>query len=75
MRIRMLKTRNWTVPSDRRVTIQYREGKGYPIKRAWGELFVAEGDAVEVATPARPAPTAKPARIRKPRARRSKASA
>lgn len=73
MRIRMKKTRNWTMPSDRRVTIKYLEGKAYSIKRAWGLQLVEAGDAEEVPAPVRPEG---PARVPRPRGpRRRKAAA
>lgn len=62
MRIRMTKTRNWTVPSDRRVTIQYKEGKRYTVKRAWGEQLVAAGEAEEIEAGARSTDETPPAR-------------
>ena len=53
MRVKMLKTRNFTPPEDRRVTFKYRAGQGYTVKRAWGEDMVRRGEAVEVPPPSR----------------------
>lgn len=48
MRIKMLRTRNYTPREERRITVKYREGCGYTVKRSWGEDMVRDGDAVEV---------------------------
>jgi hypothetical protein len=37
MRIRLLKSRSFVVPEDRRVSFKYRQGCRYTVKRAWGE--------------------------------------
>lgn len=60
MRIVMLRTRNFTPPEDRRISIKYREGCGYTVRRAWGAAMVADGDAREVRPPRRPAPPLPP---------------
>lgn len=51
MRVKMLKTRNYTPQDDRRITVKYREGHGYTVKRVWGEEMVRDGDAEEVEAP------------------------
>lgn len=48
MRVRMLKTRNFTPPEERRITVKYREKQEYTVKRDWGEAMVADGDAREL---------------------------
>lgn len=55
VRIRMLKTRNFIVPEDRRVTVKYLRGEAYTVKRAHGEALVKDGDAEEAEAPARAA--------------------
>lgn len=55
MWIEMLRDRNFTPPGDRRITVKYREGRSYPVKRAWGEAMVADGDAKEARAPKKPA--------------------
>ena len=53
MRIKMLRTRNYTPREERRITVKYREGCGYTVKRSWGEDMVRDGDAFEVKPPRR----------------------
>lgn len=53
MRIRMLKTRLFRVPSNRRKSYEYKENRAYTVKREWGDEMVAAGEAEGVATPAR----------------------
>lgn len=53
MRVMFTKTRNWTPPEERRITVKYRAGQEYTVKRDWGEAMVAEGYAVEVDPPKR----------------------
>ena len=53
MRVRMKRTRNFTPPEERRITVKYREKQEYTVKREWGEALVADGDAVEIDPPAR----------------------
>ena len=48
MRIKLKRTRNFTPPEERRITVKYREGEEYTVKRTWGEAMVKDGDAVEV---------------------------
>jgi hypothetical protein len=69
MRIRMLKSRSFVVPEDRRVSFKYRQGCRYTVKRAWGEEMVAAGEAEEL-EPA--APAANAVRPRAPRKSRRK---
>jgi len=53
MRVKMLKTRNYTPPEDRRITVNYRAGEEHTVKREWGAAMVADGDAEEAEAPAR----------------------
>lgn len=53
MRVKMLRTRNYTPADDRRQTTKYREGGEYTVKREWGAAMVADGDAKEVRAPRR----------------------
>lgn len=48
MRIKMLRTRNFTMPEDRRVTTKYLADQEYTVKRNHGEAMVSDGDAKEV---------------------------
>lgn len=47
MRIKMMRTRNYTPPADRRQTTKYLEAQEYTVKREWGAAMVADGDAKE----------------------------
>jgi hypothetical protein len=53
MRIKMLKTRNFTPAEERRITVKYLSGEEYTVKAGWGEALVKDGDAEEVAPPPR----------------------
>lgn len=53
MRVKMMKTRNWIPPEERRITVKYRARQEYTVKREWGDDMVAAGDAFEVEAPAR----------------------
>lgn len=53
MRILMLKTRNYTPPSDRRLTVKYLEGEEYTVRRDWGLEMIADGDAKKAPAPRR----------------------
>lgn len=53
MRVKFTKTRNWTPPEERRITVKYRASQEYTVKREWGEAMVGDGDAVEVDPPKR----------------------
>lgn len=59
MRIRVLRTRTLT-PDDRRTAVRFVAGWEGTTKRAWGEVLVVDGDAEEIAIPAR-LPPPKPA--------------
>jgi hypothetical protein len=48
MRIKMLRTRNFTMPEDRRVTTKYLADQEYTVKRNHGAAMVTDGDAKEV---------------------------
>lgn len=74
MRVKFRRERNWTPPEERRITVKYRAGQEYTVKRDWGIALVAAGDAEEVDAPGRDAQadidaSATPAET-KPRARR-----
>ena len=53
MRIKMLRTRNYTPAEDRRTTTKFLEGQEYTVKRDWGAAMVADGDAKAVRAPKR----------------------
>lgn len=53
MRIRLYRTRSFTPPEERRITVKYLAGEEYTVKRTWGEAMVADGDAQEVDPPKR----------------------
>lgn len=53
MRVKMMKTRNWIPPEERRITVKYRARQEYTVKREWGEAMIADGDAREVGAPKR----------------------
>jgi hypothetical protein len=51
MRIRMIRTRLFRVPTNRNVSFLYKADCRYTVKRAWGEAMIADGDAVELEVP------------------------
>lgn len=53
VRIKMLRTRNFTPPEERRITVKYLADWEYTVKRAHGEAMAADGDATEIPAPAR----------------------
>jgi len=53
MRIRMVRTRNFTPPCDRRLTVKYLADREYTVKRDWGAAMVKDGDAKRVVEPRR----------------------
>lgn len=53
MRIRMKATHNFTPADERRITVKYREGQEYTVKRDWGAAMVKGGVAVSVKAPPR----------------------
>lgn len=53
MRVRIKRDRYFTPPEERRVTLAYKAEMELTVKRAWGELLVAAGDAEEIDVPAR----------------------
>lgn len=53
MRLRFSRTRNFTPPEDRRITVKYRADQEYTVKREWGEAMVSDGDGIEIDPPAR----------------------
>jgi hypothetical protein len=56
MRVRILRDRRFVPPGLRRIAIMYRAGMELTVKREWGELLVAAGDAVELPAPTHPDP-------------------
>lgn len=53
MRVKMLRTRNYTPREERRITVKYKGGHDYTVKRTWGEDMVRDGDAEELVAPPR----------------------
>lgn len=53
MRLRFSDTVNFVPPEDRRITVKFRAGQEYTVKREWAAAIVADGDAVEVDPPQR----------------------
>lgn len=53
MRVKMLRTRNYTPRAERRVTTKFLARQEYTVRREWGEEMVADGDAEEAAVPPR----------------------
>lgn len=53
MRVKMLKTRNFIHPEDKRLTTKYLADGEYTVKREHGAALVAEGDAREIRAPRR----------------------
>ena len=53
MWVRIVQERRFILPENRKVSIHYKPGMTLSIRRAWGEALIANGDAVEVPTPAR----------------------
>lgn len=53
VQIKFIRDRNFTPPEERRITVAYKAGQEYPVKRAWAEAMIADGDAKEVRAPRR----------------------
>ena len=53
MWVRIIRERRLYPFAHHRLCVVYRVGSTVPIKRTWGELLIANGDAVEVPTPPR----------------------
>ena len=51
MRVRILRERRFIPPNERRISVHYTEGLETTVKREWGELLVANGDAEEIDAP------------------------
>lgn len=51
--VRFSRTFNYTPSGDRRVTIQYRGGCEYPVKKECADRAVAAGAGVRIKTPPR----------------------
>lgn len=53
MRVKLKRDRDFTPADERRVTVAYKAGMEVTVKRAWGDVMVADGDAEEIDPPAR----------------------
>jgi hypothetical protein len=53
MRVLILRDRRFIPPGLRRMSVHYTPGLECTVKRAWGALLVAAGDAVEIEPPPR----------------------
>jgi hypothetical protein len=53
MRVRILRERRLVPPGLRRISVHYLPGMEVTVKRAWGDVLVASGDAVEIDPPPR----------------------
>jgi hypothetical protein len=54
MWVKIVRDRRFFVPgTNNRVCILYRQGMAVPVKRAWGEQLISDGDAVKHAAPRR----------------------
>jgi hypothetical protein len=48
MRIRIKRDRRLVPPDTRNIAVQYRKGDEHTVKREWGDILVADGDAEEI---------------------------
>jgi hypothetical protein len=55
VRIRILRERRFIPPEDRRRSIHYLAGLECTVKRAYGLILIADGDAIEIPPPRRKA--------------------
>jgi hypothetical protein len=53
MRIRIIRERRFIPPENRRISIHYLAGLELTVKRAWAEILIANGDAIEIPPTAR----------------------
>jgi hypothetical protein len=53
MWIRFLRRYDWTVPEDRRVSLDYLEGCTYNVRKHWAEEMIGKGVAVPTRAPPR----------------------
>lgn len=54
MRVCILRDRRFVPPGLHRISVHYLPGMELTVRRAWGDLLVAAGDAIEIDPPARP---------------------
>lgn len=54
MRVVFSRDERFAPPERPAITVRYRAGCGYTVKRAWGAAMVAAGACVEVIPPPRP---------------------
>jgi hypothetical protein len=54
MWVRVVRERRLYPTASHRVCVHFLPGLAGPIRRAWGEALIRDGDAVEVPTPPRP---------------------
>lgn len=55
MWLRFLADHSFTPPEEHRMSIAYKQGCAYSVKRAWAEVMVERGVAARIATPRRKA--------------------
>jgi hypothetical protein len=48
MRIRVLRDRRLVPPNTHNIAVQYIKGGEHTVKREWGDILVAAGDAEEI---------------------------
>jgi len=53
MRVLILRDRRFTPPGLHRMSVHYTPGLQCTVRRSWGALLVAAGDAVEIEPPSR----------------------
>jgi len=54
MRVRILRDRRFVPPGLHRFSVHYTPGLEVTVRRSWGALLVAAGDAIEIEPPGRP---------------------
>jgi hypothetical protein len=53
MRVRIVRERRFTPPGLHRMSVHYTPGLECTVKRTWGAILVAAGDAIEIEPPRR----------------------
>jgi hypothetical protein len=53
MRIRVLRDRRLVPPDTRNIAVQFTKGGEHTVKREWGDILIADGDAEELDAPHR----------------------
>jgi hypothetical protein len=51
MRIRVLRDRRLVPPNTHNIAVQFTKGGEHTVKREWGDILVADGDAEEIEAP------------------------